>query len=109
MEPIRLGLIGTGLATEKLHWPALARMRGTLVILMGLRHLGAITATLTAHGRAPETPAAVVQEATTGSQRVLRSTLGSVASEVVDAGIRSPAVVVVGAVADVLADPRGAR
>ncbi len=27
MEPIRLGLIGTGLATEKLHWPALARLR----------------------------------------------------------------------------------
>ena len=27
MEPIRLGLIGTGLATEKLHWPALARLK----------------------------------------------------------------------------------
>ena len=41
-------------------------LRGTLVILMGLKNLAAITATLIAHGRPPDTPAAVVQEATTG-------------------------------------------
>ena len=47
-------------------------------------------------------PAAVVQEGTTGGQRALRSTLGAVARDVVAAGLRPPAVVVVGDVVDAL-------
>ncbi|WP_406072351.1 uroporphyrinogen-III C-methyltransferase [Micromonospora sp. NBC_01638] len=83
-------------------WEALAGLRGTLVILMGLKNLAAITATLIAHGRSPQTPAAVVQEATTGAQRALRSTLGAVAADVLTAGLRPPAVVVVGDVVGAL-------
>ncbi|MBM0238686.1 uroporphyrinogen-III C-methyltransferase, partial [Micromonospora sp. ATA32] len=83
-------------------WPALARLRGTLVVLMGLRNLAAITTTLIAHGRPPLTPAAVVQEGTTGSQRVLRSTLADVAADVQAGGLRPPAVVLVGDVVDAL-------
>ncbi|WP_328419559.1 uroporphyrinogen-III C-methyltransferase [Micromonospora sp. NBC_00389] len=83
-------------------WEALAGLRGTLVILMGLKNLGAITATLIAHGRSPQTPAAVVQEATTGAQRALRSTLGAVAADVLAADLRPPAVVVVGDVVHAL-------
>ncbi|MET7949837.1 uroporphyrinogen-III C-methyltransferase [Micromonospora sp. NPDC005324] len=83
-------------------WDALAGLHGTLVILMGLKNLAAITATLIAHGRSPATPAAVVQEATTGTQRVLRSTLGAVAAETLTADLRPPAVVVVGDVVNAL-------
>ncbi|MET7820011.1 uroporphyrinogen-III C-methyltransferase [Micromonospora zamorensis] len=83
-------------------WDALAGLRGTLVILMGLKNLAAITATLIAHGRPPQTPAAVVQEATTGAQRVLRSTLDAVAAEALAADLRPPAVVVVGDVVGTL-------
>ncbi|MFJ2083373.1 uroporphyrinogen-III C-methyltransferase [Micromonospora chokoriensis] len=83
-------------------WDALAGLRGTLVILMGLKNLAAISETLIAHGRPPQTPAAVVQEATTGAQRVLRSTLGAVAAEVLAADLRPPAVVVVGDVVHTL-------
>ncbi|MCG5442866.1 uroporphyrinogen-III C-methyltransferase [Micromonospora sp. NIE79] len=83
-------------------WDALAGLHGTLVILMGLKNLAAITATLIAHGRSPQTPAAVVQEATTGTQRVLRSTLGAVAAETLAADLRPPAVVVVGDVVGAL-------
>ncbi|PYC66025.1 uroporphyrinogen-III C-methyltransferase [Micromonospora arborensis] len=83
-------------------WDALAGLRGTLVILMGLKNLAAITATLIAHGRSPQTPAAVVQEATTGTQRALRSTLGEVAADALAADIRPPAVVVVGDVVGAL-------
>ncbi|MEQ4301515.1 uroporphyrinogen-III C-methyltransferase [Plantactinospora sp. B6F1] len=84
-------------------WSALARLRGTLVVLMGLRNLPAIAAALQAHGRPPETPAAVVQEGTTDGQRVLRSTLDAVAAETQAAGFRAPAVVVFGEVATTLA------
>jgi uroporphyrin-III C-methyltransferase/precorrin-2 dehydrogenase/sirohydrochlorin ferrochelatase len=83
-------------------WPALARMRGTLVILMGLKNLPAIAATLVAAGKSGATPAAVVQEGTTGAQRSVRSTLDTVATDTAAAGIRPPAVVVLGDVANVL-------
>lgn len=83
-------------------WEALAGLRGTLVILMGLKNLAAITEALIAHGRPAGTPAAVVQEGTTGGQRSLRSTLGAVAADVLAAGLRPPAVVVVGDVVGTL-------
>ncbi|WP_444948645.1 uroporphyrinogen-III C-methyltransferase [Micromonospora ureilytica] len=83
-------------------WDALAGLHGTLVILMGLKNLAAITATLIAHGRSPQTQAAVVQEATTGTQRVLRSTLGEVAADLLAADLRPPAVVVLGDVVGAL-------
>jgi uroporphyrin-III C-methyltransferase / precorrin-2 dehydrogenase / sirohydrochlorin ferrochelatase len=84
-------------------WPVLARMRGTLVVLMGLKNLPKIAATLLAHGRAPQTPAAVIQEGTTGSQRVLRTVLADVAARTAEEGFRPPATVV-GEVVNVLHD-----
>jgi uroporphyrin-III C-methyltransferase/precorrin-2 dehydrogenase/sirohydrochlorin ferrochelatase len=77
-------------------WAALASLRGTLVIMMGLKNLPAIAARLIAEGRAADTPAAVVQEGSTEAQRVLRGTLGSIAAASREAGIRPPAVVVIG-------------
>ncbi|MFB6394536.1 uroporphyrinogen-III C-methyltransferase, partial [Polymorphospora sp. 2-325] len=96
------GHVGPDDPASLVDWPALARMRGTLVVLMGLKNLPAITATLQAHGRSPKTPAAVVQEGTTGAQRVLRSTLGEVARAAVAEGFRPPSVVVVGDVVHAL-------
>ncbi|KAB1901517.1 uroporphyrinogen-III C-methyltransferase [Micromonospora tulbaghiae] len=83
-------------------WDALAGLRGTLVILMGLKNLAAISATLIAHGKPAETPAAVIQEGTTAAQRTLRSTLGTVAADVEAAALRPPAIVVVGDVVHTL-------
>ncbi|MFI7599019.1 uroporphyrinogen-III C-methyltransferase [Actinoplanes sp. NPDC049681] len=83
-------------------WAALARLRGTLVIMMGLKNLPKIAERLLAEGRAADTPAAVVQEGSTSSQRVLRSTLGEVAAATAAAGLRPPAVVVIGDVVPVL-------
>ncbi|BCB81962.1 uroporphyrinogen-III C-methyltransferase [Phytohabitans flavus] len=90
--------------SSRVDWAALARMRGTLVVLMGLKNLPKITATLLANGRDPGTPAAVVQEGTTGAQRVLRTVLSEVAAQTAEAGFRPPAIVVVGEVVDVLAE-----
>jgi len=84
-------------------WPALASMRGTLVILMGLKNLAAIAAALIAGGRATDTPVAVVQEGSTDAQRMLRGTLATVAADTREAGIRPPAVVVIGDVVTALA------
>jgi uroporphyrin-III C-methyltransferase/precorrin-2 dehydrogenase/sirohydrochlorin ferrochelatase len=81
-------------------WAALARLRGTLVVLMGMKNLPLIAERLIAEGRAASTPAAVVQEGSTDQQRSLRSTLGSVAADTEAAGLRSPAIVVIGDVVD---------
>ena len=79
-------------------WAALARMRGTLVILMGLERLGPIVKTLMANGKAPETSVAVVQEGTMPGERRLTTTLARVEREVAASGFRPPAIIVIGPV-----------
>ena len=79
-------------------WEALGRMTGTLVILMGIERIGAISAALLANGRDPQTPVAVIQEGTMPGERRVQTTLALVESAVAEAGIRPPAIVVVGPV-----------
>ncbi|MGI8783330.1 MAG: uroporphyrinogen-III C-methyltransferase [Acidobacteriota bacterium] len=76
---------------------ATAPLTGTLVILMGVRHLRAIVDALLASGRERSTPVAIIQEATLPSQKTFRGTLETIAGRV--EGLRSPAVIVVGDVA----------
>jgi len=80
------------------NWPALGAMTGTVCVLMGLAHLPAIVAALLAGGRRADTPAAAVQDGTTGAQRIVRAPLSGLVDAVTAAGIRPPAVVVVGEV-----------
>ncbi len=85
--------------SEQTDWGALARVPGTLVILMGMGRLGRIADALMAGGRPPDQPVGVVQWGTTARQRRLVATLSSVAVRVEEEGLGSPAVVVVGPVA----------
>ncbi|AUH43997.1 uroporphyrinogen-III C-methyltransferase [Streptomyces sp. CMB-StM0423] len=80
-------------------WPALARLRGTLVLLMAVERIGAIAETLVREGRDPATPVAIVQEGTTSAQRRVDATLATAAAAVEREGVRPPAVIVVGEVA----------
>jgi uroporphyrin-III C-methyltransferase/precorrin-2 dehydrogenase/sirohydrochlorin ferrochelatase len=82
--------------TSLVDWPALGRLRGTLVLLMALQRIGAFADALISHGRPAATPVAVIADGTTRSQRALRSTLADVAADVAEAGIGPPAIVVVG-------------
>ena len=88
-------------------WPAVARLRGSVTVLMGLANLAAIAAALVDGGRDAATPSAVVQEGTTGHQRVVRAPLAEIAAATAAAGVRSPAVVVVGEVTRILPDDPG--
>ncbi|NEA59005.1 uroporphyrinogen-III C-methyltransferase [Streptomyces sp. SID13666] len=82
-------------------WPALAKLRGTLVLLMAVERIGAIAAALVQHGRSADTPVAVIQEGTMAAQRRVDGTLATVAQVVADAEIRPPAVIVIGDVVTV--------
>ncbi|MFF5113017.1 uroporphyrinogen-III C-methyltransferase [Streptosporangium sp. NPDC000509] len=82
-------------------WPNLARSGGTLVLMMAVERIGAITEALIRDGRSPETPVMVVQDGTLPTQRALYATLSTVAERVSAAGIRPPAIVIVGDVVKV--------
>jgi uroporphyrin-III C-methyltransferase/precorrin-2 dehydrogenase/sirohydrochlorin ferrochelatase len=79
-------------------WPALAAVDGTLVILMGVGRLGEAAESLVAAGKPTTTPVAVIENGSTPQQRTTVATLADVASVAASRGVRSPAVVVVGAV-----------
>ena len=79
-------------------WEALAAGPGTLVLLMAVANLDQVSTELVKRGRPDDTPVAVISDGTLPTQRVLVSTLAQVAGDVADAGIRPPAVVVVGEV-----------
>ncbi|RNG34412.1 uroporphyrinogen-III C-methyltransferase [Streptomyces botrytidirepellens] len=79
-------------------WSALARLRGTLVLLMAVEKIGAIAAALVHHGRGADTPVAVIQEGTTAAQRRVDATLATVGDTVAAEGVRPPAVIVIGEV-----------
>ena len=83
-----------------LDWGALAAFPGTLVFYMGVRQLGAIASALVAGGRDSSEPAAVVERGTLPEQRVVSATLASIADVAAGAGVRAPAVVVVGRVVE---------
>ncbi|WP_281270340.1 uroporphyrinogen-III C-methyltransferase [Geodermatophilus normandii] len=92
------GHVPPGHPQSLVDWAALGRLRGTVVVLMGVDTAGAIAAALVEHGRAPETPVAVVADGSTATQRAVRTTLAGLARTLTEEGIRPPAVWVVGEV-----------
>ena len=84
---------------DSVNWELLAALGGSLVILMGVAALPAITARLLAAGLDPDTAAAVIQNGTMPEQRSVRARLAEIARAAAEAGIGSPAVTVIGATA----------
>jgi len=82
-----------------LDWDALARFPGTLVLYMGIRNLALIAERLTAAGRDPDEPVAVVERGTHPGQRTIVGTLDGIAARVEADGVRPPAITLVGPVA----------
>ena len=93
------GHVPPGHRDSTVDWTALARAGSTLVVLMGVRTLAAITEALVSGGLDPATPAAVVADGTLPSQRVVRADVATIAAAAREAGIGAPAVAVIGAVA----------
>jgi uroporphyrin-III C-methyltransferase len=80
-------------------WMALAKLGQPILLYMPMTQLAEITAALQAGGLPPDTPTALIQSATTSAERILESTLGSLAAEAKREGLGSPAIVVIGAIA----------
>ncbi len=81
---------------SSIDWPALARGIGTLVFLMGVKNLPHITRNLAANGMPPQTPVALVRWGTTSRQMTVSGTLDTIVEKVAAAGLKAPAIIVVG-------------
>lgn len=81
------------------NWDALARLTGTIVLLMAVERIELFAAALIKGGRPAQTPVLVVQHGTTSAERVLRATLSDVPERIKNEGIRPPAIIVIGPVA----------
>ncbi len=95
------GHVGPQPGVSTVDWDVLARSSDTVVILMGLHHLDEICRELIDRGRAPDTPAAVIERAGWPEQRIVRGPVSEIADLVAAAGLATPAVTVIGAVVDV--------
>ncbi len=91
---------GTTRSGTAYDWAELASVKGTICVLMGMHNLEEVVAGLVGPGRRdPATPAAVIQWGTRAEQRVVTGTVGDIADKARVAGLGSPGIVLVGAVA----------
>jgi len=88
-----------------LDWKLLAQSRGTIVILMGVANLGNIARALIANGKSGETPVAVIERGLRKDRRVTTGSLATIGEVAARAGVKPPAVIVIGDVVR-LYDPR---
>jgi uroporphyrinogen III methyltransferase/synthase len=92
---------------SRVDWSGLAGAVDTLVVLMGLANLSTIARDLIAHGRDPETPAALIERGTMEAQRTVTTTLAGLPEAAATAGLESPVVVVIGNVVSLRSDLGG--
>ncbi|MEZ5460155.1 MAG: siroheme synthase CysG [Steroidobacteraceae bacterium] len=79
-------------------WASWAQTRDTLVVYMGTSAIETLQAELLRHGRAPDTPIALVERVSLPTQRVIRGRLDAAATLVAHHQVESPSIVVIGAV-----------
>jgi uroporphyrinogen III methyltransferase/synthase len=95
---VATGQEGPARAAEHVAYDRLGAAADTLVLLMGVERLPALVAALRAGGRPPATPVAVIEAGTLPEQRTVVATLADVVEQVQAAGLRPPAVTIVGEV-----------
>jgi len=88
-----------------LDWELLAKSRGTIVILMGVANLAKIVDALLKNGKAEKTPVAIIERGLRIDHRVTTGTLATITGAAKSAGVKPPAVIVIGDVVK-LYDPK---
>lgn len=103
------GHLPPGHPESLVEWPAVARLRGTVVLLMAVENAGAIAEALLEGGRDAGTPVAVVVEGTMPEERTVLSTLGTLAADLAAEDVKPPAIIVIGDVVAVAHPSRYGR
>jgi uroporphyrin-III C-methyltransferase len=95
-----------GTVPEDIDWSALSRGSPALVFYMGAPHLAHIAQKLMEAGRSADEPVAILSRATLPEQKVLETTLGRCADDLMKTKLAAPTLVVVGPVAALRRDMR---
>jgi uroporphyrin-III C-methyltransferase/precorrin-2 dehydrogenase/sirohydrochlorin ferrochelatase len=82
--------------TFNLNWEGIARHDQTIVIYMGLKGLPLLCEALIRHGLDATTPAAIVQQGTLPTQRVVTGDLNTLPTLAAEAGLKAPTLIIVG-------------
>lgn len=85
-----------GKSDSDIDWPALAAFRGTLVFYMAMGTLADIATRLIEHGKNPQTPVAVVHQATLPQQRIVEGQLHDIAVRCENENVAAPSIVIIG-------------
>ena len=80
----------------RMQWDVYAKSNATLVFLMGVKNLSNIVKNLVEHGKSSDTPVALVRWGTTTRQQTVTGTLSTIVEKVKLAGLKSPAIIVIG-------------
>ena len=83
-----------------LDWARIAQEPGTKVVLMGVERIGKIAYALIENGLSKDTPVAMVRWGTTGRQKTISGTLGTIADIVIETKFKAPAVTIIGDVSN---------
>jgi uroporphyrin-III C-methyltransferase/precorrin-2 dehydrogenase/sirohydrochlorin ferrochelatase len=81
-----------------LDWNTLLQPRQTVAVYMGLAHLAELTRAFIERGAAPSLPVALIDNGTRPNQTVLTGTLATMADKAAKAGVRGPAILIIGSV-----------
>ena len=92
------GHLPPGHPDSLVEWEGVAKLRGTVVLMMGVENAPAIAATLLEHGRDAETPVAVICDGTMPTERTVLSRLGTLADDLAANAVTPPAIIVIGEV-----------
>ena len=82
--------------SSEINWASLAKGIGTIVFLMGVKNLSCIAERLIDNGKPPDTPVALVRWGTTPKQVTVTGTLDTIVKRVEEAGLKAPAIIIVG-------------
>jgi len=83
---------------SSIDWGQVAAAPGTKIVMMGLRRIREIAATLISHGMVPSTPVAMIRWGTTGRQEAIEGTLETIADVAEKAQFGAPTISVIGGV-----------
>jgi uroporphyrin-III C-methyltransferase / precorrin-2 dehydrogenase / sirohydrochlorin ferrochelatase len=98
-QAVRFVTAHCGASLDTLDWSALAQERQTLAVYMGVGELDVLRTQLIAHGRAPDTPFALIENGSRPEQRVVTGTLADLPERARTHNVRSPALLILGEVA----------
>ncbi|GAA3690116.1 uroporphyrinogen-III C-methyltransferase [Gordonia hankookensis] len=96
---IASGHVPPGHPDSLIDWAAVARLRGTLVLMMAVERVDVFADALLAGGKPPHTPVAMIENGSLPTQRVLRTDLADAGATAREHDLRPPAIVVIGDVA----------